>query len=114
MNFKQDTTSVPKLSKEKWLSLDMHAETISVILQRMHSRNDRAYRGKKKGRPGMQYMDNIKKWTRASLEENIRVTEDAISHCMPTLSGVEAVADGYLFSLIIRHFVHQRHLHRLV
>ena len=24
----------------------------------------------------MQYIDNIKKWTRASLEENIRVTED--------------------------------------
>ena len=24
--------SLPKLSKEKWLSLDMHAETISVIL----------------------------------------------------------------------------------
>ena len=27
-----DTNSLPKLSKEKWLSLDMHAETISVIL----------------------------------------------------------------------------------
>ena len=24
----------------------------------------------------MQYIDNIKKWTRASLEENIRLTED--------------------------------------
>ena len=27
-----DTNSLPKLSKEKWLSLDMHAETINVIL----------------------------------------------------------------------------------
>ena len=32
MNFKLDANSLPKLSKEKWLSLDMHAETISVIL----------------------------------------------------------------------------------
>ena len=31
MNFKLDANSLPKLSKEKWLSLDMHAETISVI-----------------------------------------------------------------------------------
>ena len=31
MNFKRDANSLPKLSKEKWLSLDMHAETISVI-----------------------------------------------------------------------------------
>ena len=34
MNFKLDANSLPKLSKEKWLFLDMHAETIglSVIL----------------------------------------------------------------------------------
>ena len=31
MNFKLDANSLPKLSKEKWFSLDMHAETISVI-----------------------------------------------------------------------------------
>ena len=31
MNFKQDTNSLPKLSNEKWLSLEMHAETIRVI-----------------------------------------------------------------------------------
>ena len=31
MNFKLDAKSLPKLSKEKWLSLDIHAETISVI-----------------------------------------------------------------------------------
>ena len=31
MNFKLDANYLPKLSKEKWLSLDMHAETISVI-----------------------------------------------------------------------------------
>ena len=30
----------------------------------------------KKGAPRMQYIDNIKKWTRAPLEENIRVAED--------------------------------------
>ena len=30
MNFKLDANSLPKLSKEKWLSLDMHAETIRV------------------------------------------------------------------------------------
>ena len=34
MNFKQDANSLPKLSKEKWLSFDMHAETIGVILLR--------------------------------------------------------------------------------
>ena len=27
----------------------------------------------------MQYIDNIKKWTRASLEENVRRTEDRTS-----------------------------------
>ena len=30
---------------------------------------------KRRGRPRMQYIDNIKKWTRASLEENVRLTE---------------------------------------
>ena len=39
----------------------------------MHSRNDA---WEKKGRPRMQYIDNIKKWTNASLEENVRVAED--------------------------------------
>ena len=29
-----------------------------------------------KGAPPMQHIDNIKKWTRASLEENVRLTED--------------------------------------
>ena len=29
-----------------------------------------------RGRPRMQYIDNTKKWTRASLEENVRLTED--------------------------------------
>ena len=28
----------------------------------------------RRGRPRMQYIDNIKKWTRASLEENVRLT----------------------------------------
>ena len=40
----------------------------------MHSRNDSGE--KKKGHPRMQYIDNIKKWARASLEENIRVAHD--------------------------------------
>ena len=40
----------------------------------MHSRNDAVE--KKKGRVRMQYTDNIKKWTMASLEENVRLTED--------------------------------------
>ena len=31
--------------------------------------------GKKEGRPMMQYIDKIKKWTNASLEENLRLTE---------------------------------------
>ena len=31
---------------------------------------------RRRGRPRMQYIDNIKKWTRASLEENVRLTED--------------------------------------
>ena len=36
MNFKQDANSFPKLSKEKWLSFDMHrpiCESNSVVLQ---------------------------------------------------------------------------------
>ena len=35
--------------------------------------------GKKEGRPMMQYIDKIKKWTNASLEENLRLTEDITS-----------------------------------
>ena len=31
---------------------------------------------RRRGRPRMQYIDNIKKWTRASLGENVRLTED--------------------------------------
>ena len=31
VNFKQDGNSLPKLSKGRWLSLDIHAETICVI-----------------------------------------------------------------------------------
>ena len=31
---------------------------------------------RRRGRPRMQYIDNIKKWTRASLEENVRQSED--------------------------------------
>ena len=31
---------------------------------------------RRRGRPRMQYINNIKKWIRASLEENIRMTED--------------------------------------
>ena len=30
---------------------------------------------RRRGRPRMQYIDRIKKWTRASLEENVRLTE---------------------------------------
>ena len=40
----------------------------------MHSRNDAGE--KKKGAPVMKYIDNIKKWRKASLEENVRLTED--------------------------------------
>ena len=40
----------------------------------MHSRNDAGERIR--GRPRMQYIDNINKWTIASLEENILVAED--------------------------------------
>ena len=31
---------------------------------------------RRRGRPKMQCIGNIKKWTRASLEENLRLTED--------------------------------------
>ena len=34
---------------------------------------------RRRGRPRMQYIDNIKKWTKASLEENVRLTEDRTS-----------------------------------
>ena len=33
---------------------------------------------RRRGRPMMQYIDDIKKWTRASLEENVRQTEYSI------------------------------------
>ena len=36
---------------------------------------------RKRGRPRMQYIDNIKKWTRASFEENVRLTEDKTAWC---------------------------------
>ena len=31
---------------------------------------------RRRGRPRMQYIDNIKKWTKASLEKKVRLTED--------------------------------------
>ena len=31
---------------------------------------------RRRGRPKMQYIDTIKKWTKASLEENVRLTQD--------------------------------------
>ena len=65
MNFKQAANSLLKLLK-KWLSLDMHLVN-TCILGMMHGKRTR-------GRTRMKYIDNIKKWTRASLEENIRVT----------------------------------------
>ena len=34
---------------------------------------------RRRGRPKMQYINNIKKRTKASLEENVRVTEDRTS-----------------------------------
>ena len=58
-----------------WLSLDMHAETINCnlvntcILGMMPGK-------RRRGRPRMQYIDNIKKWTTDHLEENVRLTED--------------------------------------
>ena len=70
MNFKLDANSLPKLSKEKWLSSDMHAETLGVITFFLGM----ALGQKKKWAP--QDIDNIKNWTRASLEEDIRVADD--------------------------------------
>ena len=49
-------------------------EELQAHKKEMHSRNDTWE--KKKGALKMQYIDNIKKWTRASLEENVRLTED--------------------------------------
>ena len=52
MNFKQDANSLPNLSKDKWLSLDMHAETIGVILL-IHVCIHRMMPGKRRrGAPG--------------------------------------------------------------
>ena len=49
MNFKLNANSLPRVSKEKWLSLDMHAKTIGVPCEDMHSRNDAGE--KKNGAP---------------------------------------------------------------
>ena len=35
--------------------------------------------GKRRRGPRMQYIDNIKKWAKASLKENVRLTEDITS-----------------------------------
>ena len=77
MNFKLDASSLPKLSNEKWPSLvNGHAcrnnkcsLVKTCILGMMPGK-------RRRGRPRMQYIDNIKKWTRASLDENVRLTED--------------------------------------
>ena len=75
MNLKLDANSLPKLSKEKWLSLHIQAEAIRVIsCKDMHYRRDAEERSS--GRSRMQYIDNIKTRTRASLEENVCMTED--------------------------------------
>ena len=54
---------LPKLSLEKWLSLDRHAEQYVQTCKDMHYRNETGE--KKMGRPSMQYLDNINrpKWT---------------------------------------------------
>ena len=59
----------------------------------MHSRNDA---GKlRRGHPRIQYVDNIKKWTRASLEENIRVTGDRTTgHRRGCAAGAANVTTG--------------------
>ena len=73
MNFKLDANSLPKLSKK--MAFFGHAcrnnkcNLVKTCILGMMS-------GKRRRRPRMQYIDNIKKWTRASLEENVRRTED--------------------------------------
>ena len=62
-----------QVNENKWISLDMHTETIPVILLNAG--------GKKKGRPIFQCIDNIKKWSRASLQENRTVTENMTALC---------------------------------
>ena len=79
MKFKQNAKSLPKLSKGKLHSLDMHEETIRVILLRQVF--SECAGENKKGLSGKQYIDNINHCTKASLEENIRVADDMTAWC---------------------------------
>ena len=72
VTFKQDVNCLPKLSKGKWHSLDSHAETIGVILLRVKT----CILGGMMPGKRMQYIDNIKKWTRTSLGEDVGVADD--------------------------------------
>ena len=74
MNFKLDANSLPKFSTKK--ALFGHAcrnnkcNLVKTCILGMMSGKRR------RGRPKMQYIDNVKKLKRASLEENVRLTED--------------------------------------
>ena len=62
------------------VSIDIDGETIAkYFLQVYWSHQDKHGQmpGKRRrGCPRMQYIDDIKKWTRTSLEVNVRLTED--------------------------------------
>ena len=73
MNFKLDANSLPKLSKENGflctVCYNKCNQVKTCILGMMPGK-------RRRGRPRMQYIDHIKKWTRVSLGENVRLTED--------------------------------------
>ena len=76
----------------------------TCILEMMHGK-------RRKGRPRMQHIDNIKKWTRASLEGNIRVTEDTLTSELPTptkASKASNVDVDIIYFLRTCHVIHQR------
>ena len=50
---------------------------------------------RRRGRPMMQYIDNIKKWTRASVEANVRLTEDRT-----TWREISYAAEGFQYLAI--------------
>ena len=73
MNFKLDANSLPELSKKNgflWTRRNNKCNLAKTCILGMMSGKRR------RGCPRMQYIDNIKNWTKASLEENVRLTED--------------------------------------
>jgi len=62
--------------KETSILWSHHEETRELPGERNNARNNVSLGARRRGRPRMTWIDNIKSWTGLSVEESIRMTED--------------------------------------